>query len=167
MHNKLHTLEEWTKSVAPKYPQESRVLRKCARMRGPICGPFNSYCVGAGWRWCWVGKPIMVQRPGVWLLAACWCIVTRGRAQPSQQRREEMVRRLFYDKWAWPLELATKVWRSFKITEKGSWLKAPISTFTFKNLLRHYAKWALIRVLHWCPNFTSTHLVRHPFSIVS
>ena len=36
----------------------------------------------------------------------------------------------------------------FTITEKAptrafSWLKAPTSTFTFKTLLRHYAKWAL------------------------
>ena len=34
------------------------------------------------------------------------------------------------------------------ITEKAhtrafSWLKAPTSAFTFKTLLRHYAKWAL------------------------
>ena len=119
MHNKLHTLEEWTYNVAPKYPQSSRVLRKCARMRGPICGPFNSYCVGAGWCWRWVGKPIMVQRPGVWLLAACWCIVTRGRAQPSQQSREEMVRRLFYDKWACPLQLATNLREGLLLVESA------------------------------------------------
>ena len=36
----------------------------------------------------------------------------------------------------------------FTITEKAptrafSWLKAPTSAFTFKTLLRHYAKWAL------------------------
>ena len=36
----------------------------------------------------------------------------------------------------------------FTITEKAptrafSWLKVPTSTFTFKTLLRHYAKWAL------------------------
>ena len=32
----------------------------------------------------------------------------------------------------------------FTITEKAfSWLKAPTNTFTFKTLLRHYAKWAL------------------------
>ena len=38
--------------------------------------------------------------------------------------------------------------RRFVITEKAptrafSWLKAPTSAFTFKTLLRHYAKWAL------------------------
>ena len=38
--------------------------------------------------------------------------------------------------------------RSFTITEKAptrafSWLKVPSSTFTFKILLRHYAKQAL------------------------
>ena len=35
----------------------------------------------------------------------------------------------------------------FTIKEKApgafSWLKAPTSAFTFKTLLRHYAKWAL------------------------
>ena len=36
----------------------------------------------------------------------------------------------------------------FTITEKAptrafSWLKAPTRAFTFKTLLRHYAKWAL------------------------
>ena len=36
----------------------------------------------------------------------------------------------------------------FTITEKAptrtfSWLKVPTSAFTFKTLLRHYAKWAL------------------------
>ena len=28
-------------------------------------------------------------------------------------------------------------------TRASSWLKAPTSAFTFKTLLRHYAKWAL------------------------
>ena len=43
---------------------------------------------------------------------------------------------------------ATKRQEIFTITEKApirafSWLKAPTSAFTFKTLLRHYAKWAL------------------------
>ena len=43
------------------------------------------------------------------------------------------------------LELETKVHEDFTITEKAptkasSWLIAPISVFTLKNLLRHYAK---------------------------
>ena len=42
---------------------------------------------------------------------------------------------------------------SCTLTEKAptrafSWLKAATSTFTFKNLLRHYAKWALIHSRH-------------------
>ena len=46
------------------------------------------------------------------------------------------------------LQVQTINRRSFTITEKAptmafSWLKAPTSTFTFKTLLRHYAKWAL------------------------
>ena len=45
----------------------------------------------------------------------------------------------------------------FTITEKAptrafSWLKAPTRAFTFKTLLRHYAK-----LLHRRPNFTSTY----------
>ena len=43
------------------------------------------------------------------------------------------------------LELETKVIRRFAITEEAptrtfSWLKVPISAFTFKTHLRHYAK---------------------------
>ena len=43
------------------------------------------------------------------------------------------------------LELQTEVREDFTITEKApnrafSWLKAPTSAFTFKTLLRHYAK---------------------------
>ena len=43
------------------------------------------------------------------------------------------------------VELQTKVREDFTITEKAptrafSWLKAPTSAFTFKTLLRHYAK---------------------------
>ena len=46
------------------------------------------------------------------------------------------------------LVLLTINQRSCTITEKAptrafSWLKAPTNTFTFKTLLRHYAKWAL------------------------
>ena len=46
------------------------------------------------------------------------------------------------------LEIQTKDIRRFVITEKAptrafSWLKAVTTTFTFKTLLRHYAKWAL------------------------
>ena len=46
------------------------------------------------------------------------------------------------------VEVQTKVREDFTITEKAhtwafSWLKAPTSTFTFKTLLRHYAKQAL------------------------
>ena len=49
---------------------------------------------------------------------------------------------------SWRLELVTKVNEIFTITEKAparssSWLKVPTSVFTFKTLLRHYAKWAL------------------------
>ena len=45
-------------------------------------------------------------------------------------------------------ELQTEVHEDFTITEKAptrafSWLKAPTSAFTFKTLLRHYAKRAL------------------------
>ena len=45
-----------------------------------------------------------------------------------------------------PVELQIKVHEDFTITEKAptrafSWLKAPTSAFTFKALLRHYAKW--------------------------
>ena len=48
----------------------------------------------------------------------------------------------------WELELEMKVIRRFVITEKAptrafSWLKAATTAFTFKTLLRHYAKWAL------------------------
>ena len=44
---------------------------------------------------------------------------------------------------------STKAIRRFVITEKAptrafSWLKAATTNFTFKTLLRHYAKWALI-----------------------
>ena len=31
-----------------------------------------------------------------------------------------------------------------------SWLKAPTSTFTFKTLLRHYAKLALVSIVSYC-----------------
>ena len=46
------------------------------------------------------------------------------------------------------LVLQTKAIRRFVITEKAptrafSWLKAAATAFTFKTLLRHYAKWAL------------------------
>ena len=46
------------------------------------------------------------------------------------------------------LVLQTINWRSFTITETAatravSWLKTPTSAFTFKTLLRHYAKRAL------------------------
>ena len=46
------------------------------------------------------------------------------------------------------LELRAKVREDFTITEKActrtfSWLKVPTSAFTFKTLLRHYAKRAL------------------------
>ena len=45
----------------------------------------------------------------------------------------------------WTLELQTKVREHFTILEKAptrafTWLKAPTSAFTFKTLLRHYAK---------------------------
>ena len=44
-----------------------------------------------------------------------------------------------------PLEIQTKAIRRFVITEKApirafSWLKAATTAFTFKTLLRHYAK---------------------------
>ena len=56
--------------------------------------------------------------------------------------------------------------RNCTITEKDptrafSWLQGAITTFTFKNLLRHYAKQALTQFhvyLPWC---------QCPFSIVS
>ena len=51
------------------------------------------------------------------------------------------------------VELQTKVHEDFTSMEKAedvtsmekaiSWLKVPTSAFTFKILLRHYAKWAL------------------------
>ena len=46
------------------------------------------------------------------------------------------------------VQLLLSAIRRFVITEKAptrafSWLKAPTSAFTFKTLLRHYAKWAL------------------------
>ena len=42
------------------------------------------------------------------------------------------------------LDLQTKVREDFTITEKApTWAFKPTSTFTFKNLLRHYANWAL------------------------
>ena len=46
------------------------------------------------------------------------------------------------------LVLQTINWRSCTITEKAptrafSWLKAATTAFTFRTLLRHYAKWAL------------------------
>ena len=46
-----------------------------------------------------------------------------------------------------PVELQTKVREGFTITEKAStrafsWLKAPTCAFTFRTLLRHYAKQA-------------------------
>ena len=46
------------------------------------------------------------------------------------------------------LVLQTKAIRRFVSTEKAptrafSWLKAATTAFTFKTLLRHYAKWAL------------------------
>ena len=46
------------------------------------------------------------------------------------------------------LELQTKVREYFTITEKAptrafSWLKTATTPFTFKTLLRHYAKWSL------------------------
>ena len=46
------------------------------------------------------------------------------------------------------VELQTNLREDFTIMEKAparvfSWLKAPTSTFTFKTLLRHYAKRAL------------------------
>ena len=46
------------------------------------------------------------------------------------------------------LKLQTKVRKDFTITKKApirafSWLKAATTTFTFKNLLRHYTKQAL------------------------
>ena len=42
----------------------------------------------------------------------------------------------------------------FVITEKAptrafSWLKAATTAFTFKTLLRHYAKWALTPIRHY------------------
>ena len=48
----------------------------------------------------------------------------------------------------WPVELQTKAIQRFVITEKAptrafSWLKAATIAFTFKTLLRHYAKRAL------------------------
>ena len=45
--------------------------------------------------------------------------MTRGRAQPSQQSREEMVRRLFYDKWACPLQLATNLREGLLLVESA------------------------------------------------
>ena len=47
------------------------------------------------------------------------------------------------------LVLQTKAIRRFVVTEKAttrafSWLKGPTSAFTYKTLLRHYAKWTLI-----------------------
>ena len=48
----------------------------------------------------------------------------------------------------WILVLQKRSIRRIVITEKAltrdfSWLKAATTTFTFKTLLRHYAKWAL------------------------
>ena len=48
----------------------------------------------------------------------------------------------------WEIEIQTKAIRRFVITEKAptrafSWLKAATTAFTFKTLLRHYAKQAL------------------------
>ena len=48
----------------------------------------------------------------------------------------------------WSVELQAKVSKDCTITEKAptrafSWLKAPTGAFTFKTLLRHYAKRAL------------------------
>ena len=48
----------------------------------------------------------------------------------------------------WTLEIQTKSIRRLVITEKAptrafSWLKAATTAFTFKTLLRHYAKLAL------------------------
>ena len=45
----------------------------------------------------------------------------------------------------WSLEIQTKAIRRFVITEKAptrafSWLKAATTAFTFKTILRHYAK---------------------------
>ena len=47
-----------------------------------------------------------------------------------------------------PVEIQSKAIRRFVITEKAptrasSWLKVATIAFTFKTLLRHYAKWAL------------------------
>ena len=51
------------------------------------------------------------------------------------------------DRGEYTIELETKVLEDVKITEKAptrafSWLKAPTKAFTFKTLLRHYAKQA-------------------------
>ena len=48
----------------------------------------------------------------------------------------------------WAVEIQTKALRRFIITEKAptrafSWLKSATTAFTFKTLLRHYAKRAL------------------------
>ena len=40
------------------------------------------------------------------------------------------------------LELQTKVRRDFTITRAISWVNVSTSAFTFKTLLKHYAKWA-------------------------
>ena len=84
-----------------------------------------------------------------------------------------------YDGKLWTLDSASKssILR-FVITEKAptrafSWLKAATTAFTFKTLLRHYAKRALTpRSLNVTfASRTQFHVERpwgqHPFSIVS
>ena len=87
--------------------------------------------------------------PGSALMRCC-CTVSGG-PPPTEQWLEGV-------SWSWPgvtiarLSVLIRAWkrsiRRFVITEKAptrafSWLKASTTAFTFKTLLRHYAKRAL------------------------
>ena len=68
----------------------------------------------------------------------CRCLLSTAHTAPARSRSSELI--------------LTSAWKSsirrFVITEKAptrafSWLKAATTAFTFKTLLRHYAKWTL------------------------
>ena len=71
--------------------------------------------------------------------AATWVIHPAG-GRPRQQQNAEL-----FSERGKPLELKTKVYEDFTITEMASTMafsleKVPANTFAIKNLLRHYAK---------------------------
>ena len=97
-----------------------------------------------------VAHPVAGAGRGEDLLRGGDVSVPGGVARPAPGRRGLVVQRahLQHQQQGHRLVLQTKAIRRFVITEKAptravSWLKAASTAFTFKTLLRHYARRAL------------------------